>query len=83
MLQEQQSELLNIFGAKVSRNGKRLVLVLVSGEGESKKFYNVCIKLDNSQKTHAKVEEDGLHALIKVDMLIDEDASVKDVMLPF
>ena len=83
MLQEKSTELLSIFGAKVSRNGKRLVLVLVSGEGEARKYYNSCIKLDNSQKTHAKVEEDGLHALIKVEMLQNNDALTEDVTLPF
>ena len=83
MLQEKSTELLSIFGAKVSRNGKRLVLVLVSGEGEARKYYNACIKLDNSQKTHAKVEEDGLHALIKVEMLQNNDALTEDVTLPF
>ena len=64
--------LLSIFGAKISKDGKRLVVSLVSGEGESKVFYNTCIKLDNSQKTHAKVEKDGKHAIIKVVMLEDK-----------
>ena len=64
-----ESKLLSIFGAKVSKDGTKLVLTLVSGEDESKQFYNACIKLDNSQKTHAKVEKDGKHALIKVVML--------------
>ena len=54
---------------QVSKDGTKLVLTLVSGEDESKQFYNACIKLDNSQKTHAKVEKGGKHALIKVVML--------------
>ena len=64
-----ETKLLSIFGAKVSKDGTKLVLTLVSGEDESKQFYNACIKLDNSQKTRAKVEKDGKHALIKVVML--------------
>lgn len=67
--------LLSIFGAKVSKDGKRLVLSLVSGEGESKVFYNTCIKLDNTQKTHAKIDKDGKHAVIKVVMLEDKASS--------
>ena len=73
----EQSKLLSIFGAKVSKDGKKLVLTLVSGEDESKQFYNTCIKLDNSQKTHAKVEKDGKHALIKVAMLEDKATEPK------
>lgn len=64
-----ETKLLSIFGAKVSKDGTKLVLTLVCGEDESKQFYNACIKLDNSQKTHAKVEKGGKHALIKVVML--------------
>ena len=73
MPQENKSELLSIFGAKVSKDGKKLVLTLVSGEDENKKFYNTCIKLDNSQKTHAKVEKDGKHAVVKVKMLEERE----------
>ena len=78
---EENSELLSVFGAKVSKDGKKLVLRLVSGEKENRKFYNACIKLDNSQKTHAKVEKDGKHAVIKVVML--EDKPKQDDDLPF
>ena len=80
-----ESKLLSIFGAKVSKDGTKLVLTLVSGEDETKQFYNACIKLDNSQKTHAKVEKDGKHALIKVVMLENKqpkaEANVED--MPF
>ena len=64
-----EEKLLSIYGAKVSKDGSKLVLTLVGGEGEAKQFYSACIKLNNSQKTHAKIEEDGQHALIKVPML--------------
>ena len=53
------------------------MLTLVSGEDESKQFYNACIKLDNSQKTRAKVEKDGKHALIKVVMLENKQLKAK------
>ena len=72
-----ETKLLSIFGAKVSKDGTKLVLTLVSGEDESKQFYNACIKLDNSQKTRAKVEKDGKHALIKVVMLENKQLKVK------
>ena len=72
-----ETKLLSIFGAKVSKDGTKLVLTLVSGEDESKQFYNACIKLDNSQKTRAKVEKDGKHALIKVVMLEDRQPKEK------
>ena len=72
-----ETKLLSIFGAKVSNDGTKLVLTLVSGEDESKQFYNACIKLDNSQKTRAKVEKDGKHALIKVVMLENKQLKAK------
>ena len=72
-----ETKLLSIFGAKVSKDGTKLVLTLVSGEDESKQFYNACIKLDNSQKTRAKVEKDGKHALIKVVMLENKQPKAK------
>ena len=72
-----ETKLLSIFGAKVSKDGTKLVLTLVSGEDESKQFYNACIKLDNSQKTRAKVEKDGKHALIKVVMVENKQLKAK------
>ena len=72
-----ETKLLSIFGAKVSKDGTKLVLTLVSGEDDSKQFYNTCIKLDNSQKTRAKVEKDGKHALIKVVMLENKQLKAK------
>lgn len=80
-----ETKLLSIFGAKISKDGTKLVLTLVSGEDESKQFYNACIKLDNSQKTHAKVEKDGKHAIIKVVMLENKQpkAEIKVEDMPF
>ena len=66
------STLLSFYGAKLSQDGKRLVVTLVAGENEQKQYFNACIKLDNSQKTHAKVEKDGKHAVIKLAMLGNE-----------
>ena len=76
-----ESKLLSIFGAKVSKDGKKVVLTLVGGEGEERQFYNTCIKLDNSQKTHAKIE--GKTALIKVSLLEDKPQKAEDKDLPF
>lgn len=77
----ENKQLLSIFGAKVSKDGKKLVLTLVSGEDDTKQFYNTCIKLDNSQKTHAKIDKGGEYAIIKVRMLVDKVDENKD--LPF
>ena len=64
-----ENTLLTIYGCKVSKDGKKLVLTLVQGRDDDKTYYNACIKLDNSGKTHAKIEKDKKHALIKVEML--------------
>lgn len=68
-MEENKTELLSIFGARQSKDKNKLILVLVSGEDGNKKFYNACIKLDLSQKTKARIEDDRQHALIKVAML--------------
>lgn len=78
-MEQKNTTLLSVYGAKVSKDGKKLVLTLISGEDENKQYYNACIKLDNSQKTHAKVEKDGKHACIKVVMLNkDKQATEED-----
>lgn len=59
--------LVSIYGCKVSTKGDKLVITLVNGTDDSKKYYTACVKLDNSQKTHAKVDKD--YALIKVPLL--------------
>ena len=64
-----ESILLSIFGAKVSNDGKKLVVTLVSGEDENKQYYNTCIKLDNSQKTRVKVDEDKQVAYLEIKLL--------------
>lgn len=80
-MSESKSILLSIYGARISEDGKRLVLTLVGGENNEKQFYTACVKLDNTQKTHAKVEEDGEHALLKVVMLKDKKEPAED--MPF
>lgn len=82
-MEKNKSEILSVFGAKVSKDGKKLVLSLISGENESKKYYNACIKLDNSQKTTAEIEEDGKHANIRVVMLEDKTKNDNEDDLPF
>lgn len=78
-----KEKLLSIFGAKLSKDGAKLVITLVGGEGEEKTFYNACVKLNNQQKTHAKIEEDGNYALLKVPMLVDREEVDEDEVLPF
>ena len=72
-----ETKLLRIYEEKESKDSTKLVLKSDSGEDESKQFYNACIKLDNSQKTRAKVEKDGKHALIKVVMLENKQLKAK------
>lgn len=78
-----QSELLSIFGAKVSADGKKVVITLVSGEYENKKYFNTCVKLNNQQKTHAKVEESGSYVLVKIPMLKERIEVDENEELPF
>ena len=69
MANTNNNPLLTIYGCKVSKDGKKLVLTLVEGRDDDKNYYNACIKLDNSGKTHAKLDKDKKHYLIKVELL--------------
>lgn len=83
MAQKKQEDLLSIFGAKVSQDGKKVVITLVGGENDGKKFYNTCVKLNNQQKTHAKIDEDGKYVLVKIPMLEDKQPIDENEELPF
>lgn len=61
--------LLSIYGAKLSKDGKRIIITLVGGSEDKKEYYSTCIKLDGSQKSKVKVANDNSHVLVKVPML--------------
>lgn len=60
--------LLTIFGAKVNNN--KVVLTLISGEGDNRKYYTACVKLDGSQKTKAEVDDFNNVARLEVPLLV-------------
>ena len=74
-------KLLSFYGAKISEDGTKVVVTLISGEGEEKEFYTACVKLNNSQKTHAKIEGD--YALIKIPVLKEKVEVADGEILPF
>lgn len=81
MANKQQEDLLSIFGAKLSKDGKKVVITLVSGERDETKYYNTCVKLNNQQKTHAKI--DGDYVLVKIPMLKEKVEIDENEELPF
>lgn len=83
MANNKQTELLSIFGAKVSADGKKVVITLVSGEYDKKQFFNTCVKLNNQQKTRAKVDESGKYVLVKIPMLEEKQDIDENEELPF
>ena len=64
-----QNELLTIYGAKVSKDGKKVILTLVKGHDADKEFYSACVKLDNSGKVKAKVDAKNKVAKFQVNLL--------------
>ena len=76
-----ENKLLTIYGARLSQNGKHVVLTLVHGEGDQKQFFTACAKLDEDAKTHASI--DGDNAIVVVPLLkpnkADENDDVDDV----
>lgn len=87
-----QQELLNVYGAKVSQDGQRVVLTLVQGDGQNKKYFNACVKLNTSNKTRAKVDEQNEVVYIRVPLLkpaektkddFEEADEISDDDIPF
>lgn len=72
--------LLNIYGAKVSKNGERLNVTLVRGEGDKKEFFTACVKFENA-KTLAQIKEG--YAYIKIPILQPLKANDTADDLPF
>ena len=65
----QESKLLNIYGARISRNGDHINITLVEGEGDKKTYYNACVKIAKEGKTYGSVE--GNKAYIVIPLLKD------------
>ena len=78
-----QTQLLNIFGAKLSKDGTKIVLVLVSGDENNRQYYSACVNLDKKHKVMGEVVKGEEHdyAIISVRML--EDTPIKTQPLPF
>ena len=83
MATKQQKDLLNFLGAKLSADGKKVVITLISGKGDKKEYFTACIKLNNQQKTHAKIDEDGVYVLVKIPMLQEREEIDENEELPF
>ena len=78
-----ETQLLNLFGAKLSKDGTKLLLVLVKGDADNRQYYNVCIPLGHEHKYMAEVVngEHGKYAMLSVKML--EEKPLKTEPLPF
>lgn len=81
----EQTQLLNIFGAKYSKDGKKVILVLVAGDGENRRYYNAVVHLDKQHKVMGEVVkgELGSYAMFSVRMLDETPQTVKSDPLPF
>lgn len=71
--------LLNVFGAKLSKNGQRIVLVLVAGEDDNRQFYNACISLDETAKANGYIDEENNEAVLRINLLENK----KNATTPF
>ena len=61
--------LFNVFGARLSQDKKRIVLVLVTGKENDRKFYNSCISMDEAKKTYGCIDNKNNEAVIHVNLL--------------
>ena len=75
---ESKSILLSIYGARLSKDAKKIILTLVGGENNEKQFYTACVKLDNSQKTTVELDTKDEKAIFKIPLLKDNKEVVKE-----
>ena len=68
-----ENPLLNVFGARLSQDKKRIVLVLVTGKENNRKFYNACISMDEAKKTYGCIDNKNNEAVIHVNLLNKPD----------
>lgn len=61
--------LFNVFGARLSQDKKRIVLTLVTGKENERKFYNACISMDEAKKTYGRIDNKNNEAVIHVNLL--------------
>ena len=61
--------LFNVFGARLSQDKKRIVLTLVTGKENDRKFYNACISMDEAKKTYGCIDSKNNEAIIHVNLL--------------
>lgn len=61
--------LFNVFGARLSQDKKRIVLTLVTGKENNRKFYNACISMDEAKKTYGCIDSKNNEAVIHVNLL--------------
>ena len=61
--------LFNVFGARLSQDKKRIVLVLVTGKENNRTFYNACISMDEAKKTYGCIDNKRNEAVIHVNLL--------------
>ena len=61
--------LFNVFGARLSQDKKRIVLVLVTGQENNRKFYKACISMDEAKKTYGCIDNENNEAVIHVNLL--------------
>lgn len=52
-----ENKLLTIYGARLSKSGKHINLTLVEGEGNERKFYTACVKIDENSKVHGSIDK--------------------------
>lgn len=64
-----ENPLLNVFGARLSQDKKRIVLVLVTGKENERKFYNACISTDVTRKIYGCIDNKNNEAVIHVNLL--------------
>ena len=63
---EDNKQLLSFYTARISKSGKYVNVSLVEELNGNKVFYNSCVKLDNSGKVKAKIEDGYAYIIIKL-----------------
>lgn len=73
-----ESTLYSVYGARISKSGERVNVSLVKGQGDTKTWACISVKLDNKEaKVQAQIKNG--FAYIKIPLLVEDEAK-KDTL---
>ena len=55
----EKNKLINFYTSRLTKDGKKVVITLIEGEGENRKFYTAVVTLNCDKKINATIDDNG------------------------